>query len=49
MVDYRDLEIIAEQWLCSGDCTHQLYPDDKVDFKDYVVLAENWLADTRWP
>jgi hypothetical protein len=50
VVDYRDLEIMVDDWLAgvpglAGD----LNADDTVDFKDYAVLAGQWLEEQLWP
>jgi hypothetical protein len=46
VVDYRDLEIMAGDWL-AGDpgLAADLNVDDTVDFKDYAVLADQWLEE----
>jgi hypothetical protein len=49
VVDYKDLKIMADEWLCSGGCAADLYLDDKVDFKDFAVLVDSWLASSLWP
>ncbi|MGD8499566.1 MAG: carbohydrate binding domain-containing protein [Phycisphaerales bacterium] len=50
VVDYRDLEIMAGDWL-AGDpgLAGDLNADDTVDFKDYAVLADQWLEELLWP
>ncbi|MGD8501874.1 MAG: hypothetical protein PVJ86_14575, partial [Phycisphaerales bacterium] len=50
VVDYRDLEIMAGDWL-AGDpgLAADFNADDTVDFKDYAVLADQWLEEQVWP
>jgi hypothetical protein len=49
VVDFKDVEIMADEWLDSGDVAADLYTDGKVDFKDYAVLADSWLEIKLWP
>jgi hypothetical protein len=49
VVDYKDLKIMADEWLCSGSCAADLYLDDKVDFKDFAVLVDSWSDSSLWP
>jgi hypothetical protein len=50
VVDYRDLEIMAGDWLASGPgLAGDLKVDETVDFKDYAVLAHEWLDEQLWP
>jgi hypothetical protein len=49
VVDGKDLKIMAEEWLDSGEVAADLHVDAVVDFKDYAVFAEGWLEDGRWP
>jgi hypothetical protein len=50
VVDYRDLEIMAGDWL-AGDpgLAGDLNADDRVDLEDYAVLADQWLEEQIWP
>jgi hypothetical protein len=45
VVDFRDLAILANEWLITGYPIADLYVDYKVDFKDLAILAENWLME----
>ncbi|MFB0552213.1 MAG: hypothetical protein ACETWQ_02760, partial [Phycisphaerae bacterium] len=50
VVDFRDLKIIAGDWLDSGlDLDADLNADSMVDFADYAVLADQWLEEQIWP
>jgi len=49
IVDFRDVEIIADEWLKSGDVTADLCQDNQIDFKDFAVLANSWLEKKFWP
>jgi hypothetical protein len=50
VVDFRDLEIMAGDWLKSGpDISTDLNVDNRVDFNDYAVLADEWLDKQLWP
>jgi len=49
IVDYRDLWMLAEDWLACCGAAGELYPDGKVDYKDFAVLADEWLDDKLWP
>ena len=49
VVDLKDLDVMADEWLDSGEVTADVYPDGKVDFKDYAVLINNWLEFKLWP
>jgi hypothetical protein len=50
IVDFRDLEIMAGDWLKSSpDFSADLNVDSMVDFKDYAVLADEWLNKQLWP
>ena len=50
MVDYPDLEIMANEWLVeANDLQADLNQDDEVDFKDYAKLADTWLDELSWP
>jgi hypothetical protein len=49
-VDFKDLKIMADNWLGSGPTADIVPPpsgDGRVNFKDFAVLAENWLIDCR--
>lgn len=44
IVDYYDLQTLADEWLSSGtDIDWLLYVDGIIDFADLAKLAENWL------
>ncbi|MHC4475432.1 MAG: LamG-like jellyroll fold domain-containing protein [Planctomycetota bacterium] len=49
VVDYKDLKIMADEWLCSGGCAADLYPDGKTDLKDCAILVNLWLERELWP
>jgi hypothetical protein len=50
MVDYPDLEIMANEWLVeANDLQADLNQDDEVDFKDYAELVDTWLDELFWP
>jgi hypothetical protein len=50
VVDYPDLEIMANEWLAdSNDLQADLDLDNDVDFKDYTMLADTWLDALLWP
>lgn len=40
VVDYRDLDEMAAQWLHTGEVKADLYGDDIVNLRDFAVLAE---------
>jgi hypothetical protein len=48
MVDYNDLDVMAEEWLTSG-IEADLIDDDIVNFKDFAELAEDWGEQQLWP
>ena len=50
VVDYADLDIIANEWLDTGDTlTADLDANKKVDLRDYAELADDWLSELLWP
>ncbi|MHC4475435.1 MAG: LamG-like jellyroll fold domain-containing protein [Planctomycetota bacterium] len=49
VVDYKDLKIMAAEWLCSGSCAADLYPDSRTNLKDCAVLVSSWLEQELWP
>ncbi|UCG56076.1 MAG: discoidin domain-containing protein [Phycisphaerales bacterium] len=50
VVDYLDLEILANGWLDVGDdLSADLDEDSDVDFVDYAGLADTWLDELLWP
>jgi hypothetical protein len=51
MVDYVDLDTMAEQWLETSPParTADLNADTRVDLKDYASLAQDWLEEILWP
>jgi hypothetical protein len=50
VVDYADLEIMANDWLASGaGLAGDLNADGDVDFADYAALADSWLDELLWP
>jgi hypothetical protein len=50
IIDYKELEIMAAEWLTSGsDLKADLNSDNMVDLKDYAVLADRWLEQQLWP
>jgi len=49
VVDFTDLEIMAAEWLESGDLVADVYQDGKVDLRDYCILVGNWLEMKLWP
>jgi hypothetical protein len=49
IVDYLDLQIMANEWLSSGgDLQSDLFKDDFIDFADYAVFAGQWLWTAGW-
>jgi hypothetical protein len=53
VVDYLDLDIMAQQWLQAippaTALSADLNADKKVDLKDYAKLADAWLEEILWP
>jgi hypothetical protein len=49
IVDFADLDVMADQWLQSGQNTADVYEDGVVNLKDFAVLANSWLAQQLWP
>jgi hypothetical protein len=50
VVDYPDLEIMANEWLSdANDLQADLDLDNEVNFKDYARLADTWLEVLLWP
>jgi hypothetical protein len=50
VVDYTDIEILANEWLDVGDdLSADLDEDSDVDFADYAGLADTWLDELLWP
>jgi hypothetical protein len=53
VVDYLDLDIMAQQWLQAippaTALSADLNADKKVDLKDYAKLADVWLEEILWP
>jgi hypothetical protein len=50
VVDYADLDIMANTWLDSGaQLVADLDADSDVDFTDYAKLADAWLDELLWP
>jgi len=50
VVDYADLDILANEWLDRGAAVvADLDGDDDVDAKDFAVLADAWLEQLLWP
>jgi hypothetical protein len=50
VVDYADLDIMANEWLDKGVAVvADLDGDDDVDAKDFAVLADAWLEEVLWP
>jgi len=50
VVDYADLEIMADAWLDTGPAVvADLDGDDDVDLKDYAILVDTWLEELLWP
>jgi hypothetical protein len=50
IVDYPDLEIMANDWLVDdNNLQADLNLDGQVDFKDYARLADTWLDGLLWP
>jgi hypothetical protein len=50
-VDYKDLDVMAEQWLKTAPpvLSADLNTDSKVDLKDFAKLAQGWLEELLWP
>jgi hypothetical protein len=49
VVDLKDVELMAGEWLDGGDAVSNLHIDDRVDFKDFAILADDWLEFKLWP
>jgi len=50
IVDYADLDIMANEWLDKGAAVvADLDGDDDVDARDFAVLADAWLEKVFWP
>ena len=49
IVDGKDLRIMAQEWLQTGQATAVIHGDGIVNLLDYAVLANEWLEDGRWP
>jgi hypothetical protein len=50
IVDYADLDIMANEWLDKGVAVvADLDGDDDVDAKDFAILADAWLEEILWP
>ena len=50
IVDYADLDIMANEWLDKGVAVvADLDGDDDVDARDFAVLADAWLDELLWP
>jgi len=50
VVDYADLDILANEWLDKGAAVvADLDGDDDVDLKDYAILVDAWLEQLLWP
>jgi len=50
VVDYPDLEIMANEWLVDADDLQaDVNQDNNVDLKDYAGLADMWLDVLLWP
>ncbi|MHC4423220.1 MAG: hypothetical protein ACYSWR_00920 [Planctomycetota bacterium] len=49
IVDFADIEALAEDWLYVGLSAADLYEDNVVNLKDFAVLADMWLKEQLWP
>jgi hypothetical protein len=50
VIDYRELEIMAGNWLMTPpDPNVDLYGDGAIDFRDFAVLVDMWLEEQLWP
>jgi len=50
VVDYADLQIMANDWLGGGaGLSADLDVDGDVDLADYAKLADTWLEEILWP
>jgi len=53
VVDYRDLELLAEQWLSlgTGDAVSasDIDGDSRVNLVDFSLLANSWQEELLWP
>jgi hypothetical protein len=50
IVDYADLDIMANDWLASGaGLAADLRQDNVINFKDFAILADSWLEELLWP
>lgn len=49
IVDYSDLIIYCQNWLCEAeDLPADFVDDDFINFADFAVFAENWFWTGRW-
>lgn len=45
LVNLEDVEVLAAQWLSSGDVpSANIYADARVDLADFALLAQHWLS-----
>jgi hypothetical protein len=51
VVDYADLDVLAQQWLetVPPALSADLSGDNKIDLNDYALLAGMWLEEELWP
>jgi hypothetical protein len=49
IVDFADVDVMAGQWLQSGQNTADVYEDSIVNLKDFAVLANSWFQKQLWP
>jgi hypothetical protein len=49
IVDFADVEVMAGEWLQSGEVVADVYEDNIVNLRDFAVLANNWLEKKFWP
>lgn len=49
VVDVADIEVLAAEWLNSGNSRADVYPDNRVNFKDYAEVMNSWSDEKLWP
>lgn len=48
VVNYKDLKIMADEWLSVSLLMADLYPDGRTNLRDYALLAAGWLEEGAW-
>ena len=51
VIDYQELEIMADYWLMTPppDYSIDLNGDGTINFRDFAVLVDMWLEEQLWP